>query len=302
MTGLQKDSSRAQVVRRSNGVLSPFRSVFLLLILLFVSIGADAQRIVSLMPSATYALEQIGAGRYVVGRTSYCPDGSEYGSVVVGDALTVSVETIVALRPTVVIASVFTKTSTIERLRSLGISVEQLATPKDFDDLCSQTIQLAKLVKMEKEATRHVGRERKKVEAISASCFWKPAPAYVQVGAKPIWGATPDYYIEDILNKLKLYNVIGEGEGGVSREEVLSRSPEYIIVSSMGGLGKDERLTWQRLSQANVLLIEEETLNSATPTFFRVAMEKIAALVLNAESAKSNQSPATDAVTGATSF
>ena len=79
-------------------------------IALTATLSTAAQRIVSLVPSATYALEQIGAGYKVVGRTSYCPKSN--ASAIVGDAISTNIESIVALNPNTVIASNFTKQST----------------------------------------------------------------------------------------------------------------------------------------------------------------------------------------------
>ena len=74
--------------------------------LAFFTSRAFAQRVVSLVPSATFTAVQFGADANIVGRTSYCPEpGKGVRSVIVGDAMTVSVEAVVALSPDVVLAS-----------------------------------------------------------------------------------------------------------------------------------------------------------------------------------------------------
>ena len=69
---------------------------FLLLILGFgLPLASSAIRIVSLSPSITYNLQQMGADSCIVGRTSFCPLPQEgNSSEIVGNVLEVNLEKI----------------------------------------------------------------------------------------------------------------------------------------------------------------------------------------------------------------
>ena len=81
-------------------------------------------RIVSLIPSNTELLFAVGAGKAVVGVTNYCnypPEVKEIEKI--GDLMTLSVETIVALKPDLVLATGDNPDEPIRSLRDLGINV-----------------------------------------------------------------------------------------------------------------------------------------------------------------------------------
>ncbi len=276
------------------------KSFFLVILLALLSaFEIFSQRIVSLIPSATYTLQQIEADDLVVGRTSYCPPSINGKGIVVGDAINVSMETIVALRPTHVLASVFTKKATTEKLQSMGIEVVCMPTPQNFVEICHQTIELGKMAGKVTEAEKLIRVETAKVDSISQSTNDRGLRAYVQVGAKPLWGATPDYYLSDMLSKIYLQNVLKDGEGACSREEITVRRPDIIIISSMGGLGRSEQKIWRKTSTALSMVIDESELSCTTPSHYRIAMQHIADFVRKNEK-KMVGNADVDATTGAT--
>lgn len=247
----------------------------LLLLTSTILTGIRAQRVVSLQPSATYAAKQIGADAAIVGRTSYCPPSDH--SKVVGDAMTVSTEAIVALRPDAVIVTPYTRKDVIDKLHSLGIKTENLRTPADFPEICRQAETIGKIVGRQTEAHAATLRETLKVDSLQRSTQWTHGmKAYIQVGTRPLWGATPDYFLNDMIERMGMTNVLRDGEGNCSREEVLRRAPDVIIISTMGGLGKSEAETWRRLSGArHIVVIDENILCCPTPQFFRMSMEQV---------------------------
>lgn len=251
--------------------------VLIISLVALATLGADAQRVVSLLPSATYTAAQIGADANIIGRTSYCPqpaDGTK--SKVVGDAMTVNVEAIMSLSPDVVIVSPFTAANVVTRLKSLKINIVSLPTPKDFDEICNQAITIGELTGHKTQAEALVAKEHANVAAIVASVKnTNNAGVYFQIGTKPIWGATPDYFINDIAAHLGAKNVLKVGEGACSRESVLSRKPDLIVISTLGGLGDGEAALWQKLTKAKIVLVDENILCCPTPVFFRTALSAI---------------------------
>lgn len=252
--------------------------VILFLTTLCFSVSASAQRVVSLLPSATFSAVQMGADANIVGRTSYCPKASEgTKSSVVGDAMTVNVEAIVALAPDVVIASPFTSQSVVLRLKSLGMKVVSFETPKNFDEICAQFLEIGRLTSHETEAQKVVDSERKNVEDIVSRDGKKNnLRFYFQIGANPLWGATPDYFISDMAKLLNGENVLSVGEGACAREHIVTRKPDVIVVSSLGGLASGEIGVWKKVTKAKCVVIDENVLCCPTPVFFRRSLQEIA--------------------------
>lgn len=247
----------------------------LLLLTSTILTSLHAQRVVSLLPSATYTAKQIGADEAIVGRTSYCPHSDH--SKVVGDAMTVSTEAIVALRPDAVIVSPYTPKGVVDKLRSLGIKTENLQTPADLAEICRQTETIGTIVDRQAEAHVTTHMEFLKVDSLQRATQWTHGmKAYIQVGARPLWGATPDYFLNDMIERMGMTNILHDGEGNCSREEVLRRSPDVIIISTMGGMGKSEAETWRKLSACkHIVVIDENVLCCPSPQFFRMSMEQV---------------------------
>ncbi len=83
-----------------------------------------AQRIVSLSPSVTESLFAIGAGGQMVGRTDYCnypEEALSLPSVGGFDASTISMESIIALEPDLVIGGSIYQADVIKTLQEAGI-------------------------------------------------------------------------------------------------------------------------------------------------------------------------------------
>lgn len=257
--------------------------VCLVLLLVVFALPLSAQRVVSLLPSATYAAVQMGADANIVGRTSYCPEPAKnVKSTIIGDAMTVNLEVIVSLKPDVVIVSPFTAANVVSRLKSLNIKTVSMPTPANFSEICAQAIEVGKLTGHEAQARQMVAEESGKVERITKTATKPKSPklVYMQIGVNPIWGATPDYYINEIVTRLGLTNVLAEGEGACSREVVLARHPAIVVVSSLGGLGKAESERWKASGSVSAV-VDESCLCCPTPRFFRMALESVNSLLVN---------------------
>lgn len=231
-----------------------------------------AQRIVSLAPSVTQTIIELGGDAMVVGRTSYCPPSAS--STVVGDVLTVSLEQIVALRPDVVFTMGFTQPATIDRLRQMGIRVETLATPTSFAQICEQTLHIASIAALLPEAEAVVTAEKQKVDDISNRRA-VGATAFFQIGAQPLFAAAQGTYLHDMLAMCGLRNIAPQGNGATQREYVVRSQPDYIVITQLGGLRNDEVALWQKLCKATIVHVDENVACCPTPRNFRLTLETI---------------------------
>ncbi|MBE6340298.1 MAG: hypothetical protein E7069_06140 [Bacteroidales bacterium] len=253
-------------------------SIFLCALLFTLKI--DAQRIVSLVPSVTYTLKQIGADDKVVGRTSYCP--AREGSLVIGDVLNINIESIVALKPDVVFCMYFTKPQTIAQLKRLGIRVVTLNTPHNFDEICQQTLAMAQEARCTDAANKIIERERFIVDSITTKTRRSIGKMLFQVGSRPLFAVTKDYYLNEVITRVGCTNICADVAGGCSKEFVVRMKPDFIILTTMGGLATEEEMEWHKLiKNAHCLIVDENEAGCPTPTFYRKTLEKIANFVIN---------------------
>ena len=93
-----------------------------------VTISTRDCRIVSLAPGTTAMLYAAGAGACLVGTIAHSTEPADAAKVpVIGDAETLDFETLLSLRPSVVVVAVdVVQRVRIDRIRSLGIPVYQV--------------------------------------------------------------------------------------------------------------------------------------------------------------------------------
>lgn len=296
---------------------STFAIRFLLLILCFgLPLASSAIRIVSLSPSITYNLQQMGADSCIVGRTSFCPLPQEgNSSEIVGNVLEVNLEKILALRPDIVFCMVFTQAQVQERLRDLGIEVKDFRTPKSFDEICEQAEEIGRLAGMETQAEALVERERAEVDRISRRFManqggatehetWlsgsengrKPQAAkalngartFFQIGSDPVFPVIEGTFMNQYLEFLGLDNIVKDYKGnGISQEYVVAAAPQIMFISQMSGLGTKIVEDWKRFGNipavrdGHLFLVNDNEACCPTPLFFRKTLQYMAQCLEN---------------------
>ncbi len=246
------------------------------------------KRIISLAPSTTEELYLLGAEDKLVGDTTYCvtPPAARYKEKI-GSLTKVDLEKIVALKPDLVLATSLTNPKTIQKLRDLGIDVRIFPAPKNFTILCDQFLELGIAVGQELQAREIVKAAKEKVADIKSRTAMLVKPkVFIEIGAKPLFTANSDYIINDFV-KLAGGENIAEGSkiGSYSKEEVLRRDADVILIVTMGFAGEAEREAWQKLKTLNavkhdrIYIISSQKICGPTPVTFVKSLEEISALL-----------------------
>lgn len=241
------------------------------------------KRIVSLAPSITENLYLIGAESKLAGCTSYCTLAVNDGVQQIGSTIDVNIEKILSLKPDLVLTMLMTKPQDVEALRNLGIRVEILPTPISFNEICEQTLQIARLTGNEKTAEQVVSSAREQVESLKIKMKNKPRQkVFFQLGANPVFTVLPNTFMNDFILFSNSENIAnGMKTGIITRESVLSKNPDVIFIATMGGFGEEEKKVWESykgLKAAEtkmVFLIDSETSCSPTPHNFARAFADV---------------------------
>jgi ABC-type Fe3+-hydroxamate transport system substrate-binding protein len=260
--------------------LARCRSAAILLLvcalLLFVCSDASSladlpppQRIVSLVPNVTEELYLLGVQDRIVGVTVYCQRPPQAQSKErVGAVVEVNVEKILSLRPDLVIASPLTDQKQIKKLRDLGVRIEIFKAPQNFEGLCTGFLRLAQLVGRGQEAREIIARaegelaiSKGKVEGLS-----RPR-VFVQIGEKPLVVAGGDSFIDDVVSCAGGINIAHEVKTSVySREEVVRRNPDIILIAKMGMAGEREKAAWVRYE--TIRAVQDDRIYTVDPYRF----------------------------------
>lgn len=252
-------------------------SLFVMGHILAVAAYAVPHRIVSLVPNITEELYLLGVQDHIVGVTIYCqrpPEAQRKERV--GAVVEVNVEKIVSLQPDLVIASPLTDHKQIQKLRDMGHRVEVFHAPEDFKALCSSFLQLAQMVGREQEAHEIIKQAEGKLAIIQGKVKALSRPrVFVQIGTRPLVAAGGDSFIDDFVAYAGGVNIAHEVKTSVySREEVVRRDPDIILIAQMGMAGEDEKNVWMRYKtvgatkERKIFIVDPYRFCSSTPVTF----------------------------------
>lgn len=250
--------------------------------------SAYSQRIISLGSSLTEQLYLLGVEDRLAGCTVYCKKPKEAESKTkVGTIIEVNLEKVVSLKPDLVLATSLTDPKAKEKLKNLGIEVAYFSQAKNFSQMCEHFLELGRLVGKKKEAEEIINSAENKVAAIKKTVKNLPKPeVFIQIGAKPLFAATGSSFINDFIEFAGGINIAKEAKEGIySREEVLKKDPEVIIIVTMGIVGEKEKEIWQRyktlkaVKKDRIHIVDSYTLCSPTPAGFVEALEEMVGIL-----------------------
>ncbi len=235
------------------------------------------QRIVSLVPTITEELFLLGVGDRIVAVTVYCQRPQQArAKEKVGTVIDVNIEKIIDLRPDLVIASPLTDHKQIVKLRTLGVKVNVFHEASDFQGLCENFLRLARLVGKELKAKEIVEKAKRELEDIKRSTEGvSKTRVFVQIGANPLFTATGDSFVNDFMECSRAINIASDAKTGIySREEVIRRNPDIILIVDMGIVGEKEKEVWLRyetieaVKNRRIFTVDSYRVCSPTPVSF----------------------------------
>ena len=211
---------------------------------------AQAPRIVSLVPSVSDQLYDLGCDSLLVGCTSYCSRAVADSVTVVGSAIQTNLELLIAQRPTLVFASDFTAPQTISALENAGIQVIQFTNPASYDAIQAQYRQIATLVGASDRAEAQLAEINQRVDwlkELNAARPWHPR-AFMQIAFDPLFGASTSTYMNDLITFSGCTNIVTmAGNGQLSLEYVVEQDPEVLFLITNHGSESGSEESWHTL-------------------------------------------------------
>lgn len=169
------------------------------------------QRIVSLVPSDTETLFDLGVGDRVVGRTRYCVEPAAQVSdvQVVGGTKDIDVDQIMSLSPDLVLANQEENSrANLEALAERGARVF-VSFPKRFNDAIAHVARLARFVGASERAKDIV---REGYARLDDSRQGEPISVFVPIWREPLMTFSDNTYSHDLLARCGAQNVFADRE------------------------------------------------------------------------------------------
>ena len=237
-------------------------AVFLLALLLYQQLGSrrsilvgpeSGLRLVSLSPTLTETLFELGAGGQIVGVTDYCvypPEAKKKTRI--GDFVNPSFERILSLHPSLVFAERWSSTKIVSQLQNAGLRVVEIDSPKSISQIYQCILQTAKPLGRETRAQDIVEDMKQRTEHIrlkSQTMRWHPS-IYVEID-RPTWTVGRSSYTSEALELCGGRNIFGDlhrSASQVSQESIIVRNPDIILTFDAPAEDYENRPGWNRIA------------------------------------------------------
>jgi iron complex transport system substrate-binding protein len=216
-----------------------------------LEIANAPQRIVSLLPSLTETVCALGACQRLVGLDRYSNWPESLKALPrVGGGLDPNIESIVALKPDLVLAAGSTRGA--ERLESLGLKVLRLE-PRTHADVERVLRTVAQALFVPEADSQRVWREiQSGVQSAVASLSPKARAqkVYFEVSPAP-YGASASSFIGETLSRMGMHNILPAEMGTfplVNPEWVVRAQPDVIMAGDSSRASMVQRPGWATLA------------------------------------------------------
>ena len=226
-----------------------------------VTFAQTPQRIVSLLPSLTETVCELGQCHRLIGVDRY----SNYPASVLalpktGGGLDPNIEAVVALKPDVVLLATSSRAS--ERLEALGLKVVALE-PKTHADVRRVLETVGQLLEVpDAQRVWRVIDASVLAAAQSLPAGVKTTRVYFEVSPSP-HGAGEASFIGETLARLGVKNIVPAAMGPFPKlnpEFVVRANPDLIMVGARNAIGMAQRPGW-----GNIRAIKEQRICLFTP-------------------------------------
>jgi iron complex transport system substrate-binding protein len=242
------------------------------------------QRVVSLQPSITVTLRDLGVLDRLVACTKYCvdvcPEVLETGCIIVEDSWSAKADQIMAAKPDLVIASVPYRLESVAEILKGGVPILGMA-PKCLDDIYKDIMMIARVMGLEnpgglQPGTALVAKMEKEVQSMWQKTAGVTRPlVYCEEWGKPL--ILSQTWVAELVEAAggRFYGQPGKQ---ITEEDVAAAGPD-VIVAAWCGAGDRVPLEkiipkrgWEQTKAAKdgrVYCINDEFLNTPASTLIQ---------------------------------
>lgn len=250
-----------------------------------VTVRKLPQRIVSITPSNTELAYAVGAGDRLVGVTTFCnypPEATKLPKIGGFAARTISIESIVAARPDLVLAGDQSQRMVIDALERAGLTVASVQ-PRGFEGILETVDLIGRLTGHGEEARRINDDARQRMRHVSERLATIPPEkrvrVYWEVFDQPLMTAGPKSLVGQIIELGGGNNVFGdvaEDYPQISTEAVIARNPQVIMgptsmrTRALTREALHARPGWERIAavrELRIVVLPDELVARAAPRF-----------------------------------
>jgi iron complex transport system substrate-binding protein len=231
------------------------------------------QRVVSLQPSATLTLRDLGLLDHVVACTKYCadvcPEAADGSRLIVSDSWTAQAQQIIAVKPDLVLASVPYQLESVGEILKAGVRFLGLA-PRTLADIYTDIAAIAGIMGVPERGDLVIAKMQSAIEDVRRACANDPfkPKVFCEEWGKPIIASQP--WVAELIEAAGGES-IGDPGKTIYAASVAAAQPDVLLAAWCGAgdrvpLDKIvEQRGWNDLpavQERRVFCISDELLNT----------------------------------------
>jgi len=258
-----------------------FKKILIFLLIFFsfsCSLFAEYKKIISLAPSVTESLYELGLEENLIANTVYCPDGN-FKKEKIGTLIEPSIEKIISLKPDLIVGTEEGNYETvIDKMLRLKLTVYVMGKYSNFEDICDNFQKLADYLGKSDEAKKDIDEVKKEISNLSNETKdKKQEKIFWEVGANPIFTIGKRSFINEynkFINGINVFENVDMRYPNISVESVIERNPDIIILVNMGDVSDQEIFKWNKyknitaVKNNKIFLLEADDIFTPTPKKF----------------------------------
>ncbi|UXS67595.1 ABC transporter substrate-binding protein [Staphylococcus chromogenes] len=223
-------------------------------------------RIISLIPSNTEILYELGLGDHVVGVSTVDDYPKEVRHKSQFDAMKLNKEALIKAQPDLILAHESQKASQEKVLKSLensGIKVVYVKDAQSLNEMYQSFEQIGQATNKEKEAQTLVKETKANVEKVinKAKSRKEQPKVFIEIASEPeIYTVGKQTFMNDMLTKLKAKNVFDDQKGWptVSKEDIIKKNPDVMLTTSGISSKEYQSLVQQRSGFEDINAVKKQ--------------------------------------------
>ncbi|WP_210617072.1 ABC transporter substrate-binding protein [Mammaliicoccus lentus] len=206
----------------------------------------EYKRIISLIPSNTEILYELGLGDKIVGVSTVDDYPKDVKDKKQFDAFKLDTEALMKAKPDLILAHESNKSTQekdLKKLTDAGVKVVYIDDANSIKEMYQTFKQVGKVTGKEKEANKLVDKVKNDIEKVKKDIpeDKQGKQVFMEISSQPdIYTSGKNTFYDDMLTSIKAKNVFHDEEGWIKtdKESILKRNPDVMITTS--GQSKEE--------------------------------------------------------------
>lgn len=206
----------------------------------------EYKRIVSLIPSNTEILYELGLGDKVVGVSTVDDYPKDVKNKKKFDAFKLDTEALLKAKPDLILAhesNQSTQEKDLKKLSDAGVKVVYIDDANSINEMYETFKQVGKVTGKEREANQLVRKVKSEINNVIKEVpkEQQGKKVFMEISSQPdIYTSGSNTFYDDMLNSIKAENIYHNQEGWIKtdKESILKRNPDVMITTS--GQNEDE--------------------------------------------------------------